>query len=128
VKSTSEIAHLNTLAFLYDHQKEFPVWLRRLTHTQLVDIAKLMIAWHSTSGGKGIVPIEEVEQREVLRAITLCGGDVTKAATALKIGKSTIYTKLRRWGYSIENRVLIHQASALAQGARGVRDRFFSSL
>lgn len=128
MKSTSEIAHLNTLAFLYDHQSEFPVWLRRLTHGQLVDIAKLMIAWHSTSGGKGVVPIDEVEQREVIRAITLYGGDVMKAARALKMGKSTIYTKLRRWGYSIEHRLLIHQASALAQGARGARDHLISSL
>jgi regulatory Fis family protein len=128
VKSTLEIAHLNALAFLYDHQSEFPAWLRRLTHRQVVDIANLMIAWHSTSGGKGIVPIEEVEQREVIRAITLYGGDVTKAARALKMGKSTIYTKLRRWGYSIENRLLIHQASALAQGARGVRDRLISRV
>jgi transcriptional regulator of acetoin/glycerol metabolism len=128
MKSALEIAHLNTLAFLYDHHSEFPIWLRTLTHGQLVDIAKLMIAWHSTFGGKGIVPIEEVEQREVIRAITLYGGDVMKAAKALKMGKSTIYTKLRRWGYSIENHLLIHQASALAQGARGVRDRSISSL
>ena len=119
MKSTSEIAHLNTLAFLYDHRSEFPVWLRKLTHGQLLDIAKLMIAWHSHSGGQGIMPIEEVEQREVLRAITLCGGDVMKAAKALKMGKTTIYTKLRRWGYSLENRLLIHQASVLAQGRRG---------
>jgi transcriptional regulator with GAF, ATPase, and Fis domain len=128
VKSTSEITHLNTLAYLYDHQSEFPVWVRRLTHRQLVDIAKLMIAWHSTSGGKGIVPIEEVEQREVIRAIALCGGDVTKAARALNMGKSTIYTKLRRWGYSIENRLLIHQASALTQGTGEVRDRLISRV
>jgi transcriptional regulator of acetoin/glycerol metabolism len=81
----------------------------------LVDIAKLMVAWHSTCGKQGLVPIEEVEQREVIRAIALCGGDVSDAARALKMGKSTIYTKLRRWGYLIEDRLLIHQASVLAQ-------------
>lgn len=128
MKSTSKIAHLNALAFLYDHQSEFPAWLRSLTHEQLVDVAKLMIALHSTSGGGGIVPIEEVEQREVLRAIMICGGDVAKAARALKMGKTTIYTKLRRWGDSMENRPSIHQAAGLARGARTVRDRLNSSL
>jgi len=127
VKPPSEIAHLNALAFLYDHQSEFPVWLRSLTHAQLVDIARLMIALHSTSCGGGIVPIEEVEQREVIRAITICGGDVTKAARALKVGKTTIYTKLRQWGHSMENRLSIHQASGLAQGARGAGVRSNSS-
>jgi DNA-binding NtrC family response regulator len=120
MKSTSEIAQLDSLAFLYDHQGELPYWLRGLTHRQLVDIAKLMTAWQSASGGQGIVPIEEVEKREIIRALTLYGGDVMKSASALKMGKTTIYTKLRRWGYSIENRRLIHQASALAQGAQGV--------
>jgi DNA-binding NtrC family response regulator len=123
VKSTSEIAYLNTLAYLYDRQGEFPVWLRKLTHGQLEDIAKVMIAWHATSGERELVAFEEVERREVIRAITLCGGDVTRAAGALKMGKTTIYTKLRRWGYSIENRLLIHQASALAGRARGARDQ-----
>lgn len=126
--SPSEIAHLNTLAFLYDHQRDFPVWLRGLTHGQLVDIAKLMIRWHSTSDRQGIMPIEEVEQREVIRAIIICDGDVVKAARALKMGKTTIYQKLRRWGFSLEHRLLIHQASGLAQGARGVRDRLISGL
>jgi hypothetical protein len=81
------------------------------------NIAKLMTGWHSASGGQGIVPIEEVEQREIIRALTLCGGDVMKAVRALKMGKTTIDKKVRRWGYSIANRRLIHQASALAQVA-----------
>jgi hypothetical protein len=123
VKLTSEITHLNTLAYLYDHRGEFPVWFRRLTHGQLEDIAKVMIAWHATCGERGIVSFEEVERREVIRAITLCGGDVTRAAGALKMGKTTIYTKLRRWGYSIENRILIHQASVLAERPLRARDR-----
>jgi DNA-binding NtrC family response regulator len=128
MKSTSEIAQLESLAFLYVHQSELPYWLRGLTYAQLVDIAKLMTEWRSASSGQGIVPIDEVEQREIIRALTLCGGDVMKAARALKMGKTTIYKKLRRWGYSIENRRLIHQASGLAQGARGVRDRLISGL
>jgi hypothetical protein len=87
-----------------------------------------MIVLHSTSGGGGIVPIEGIEHREVIRVITICGGDVTKAAKALKMGKTTIYTKLRQWGYAMENRLSIHQASGLAQGARGAGDRSNSGL
>jgi len=128
VKSTSEIAHLDALAFLYDHESELPYWLRGLAYGQLVDVAKLMIAWRSASNGQQIAPIEEVEQREIIRALTLCDGDVAKAARALKMGKTTIYAKLRRWGYSMEDRLSIHQTSGLAQGARGVRDRSNSGL
>jgi regulatory Fis family protein len=91
VKSTSEIAQLDSLAFLYDHLGQLPHWLRGLTYGRLVDIAKLMTGWHSASGGQGIVPIEEVEQREIIRALTLCRGDVIKAARALKMGKTTIH-------------------------------------
>jgi hypothetical protein len=120
MKSTSAIVQPDSLAFLYDHQGELPYWFRGLTYGQLMDIARLMTAWQSASRGQAIVPIEEVEQREVIRALTLCGGDVMKAASALRMGKTTIYKKLRRWGFSIENRRLIHQASALAQGAQGV--------
>jgi len=128
MKSTPEIAQLDSLAFLYDHQSELPYWLRGLTYGQLVDAAKLMTEWRSASGGQGIVPIDEVEQREIIRAVTLCGGDVTKAARELKISRRTVYKKLRRWGYPIENLRSIRQASALAQGPRGVRDRSISGL
>jgi DNA-binding NtrC family response regulator len=121
MKSTSEIAHLHALDFLYEHQSELPYWLRGLSYDQLVDIAKLMMAFHSASGGERIVPIEEVEQREIIRTIALCGGDVKKAAKALKMGKTTIYAKLRRWGVSGENRRAIHQASTLAEGPKSSR-------
>lgn len=112
----SEIAHLDSLAFLYAHQSELPYWLRGLTCDQLVDIAKLMTEWHSACGGRAtIVPMEEVEKREIIRVVTLCGGDVMTAARELKMGKTTIYKKLRTWGCTVR---MIHQASALAQGPK----------
>jgi transcriptional regulator of acetoin/glycerol metabolism len=126
MKSGSEIVQLDSLAFLYAHQNELPYWLRGLTYSQLVDIAKLMTAWHSACGGQGIVPIEVVEQREIIRAVTVCGGDVTKAARELKISRRTVYKKLRRWGYPIENLRSIRQASALAQGPGGIRGQYSS--
>jgi Bacterial regulatory protein, Fis family len=115
MKSTSESTHLNALAFLYDHLIDFPVWIRKLTRGQLENIARIMIAWPTALDGSAeIVPMEEIEKREVVRAITLCDGDVIKAAEALKMGRTTVYRKLKQWGYSVENRRLTHQASALA--------------
>jgi len=115
MKSTSETTHLNALAFLYDHLMDFPAWIRHLTRGQLENIARIMVAWTTVVDGRAeIVPMEEIEKREVFRAIRLCGGDVAKAAEALKMGRTTIYRKLKQPGYSGENRVLTHQASALA--------------
>jgi len=115
MKSTSESTHLNALAFLYDHLIDFPVWIRKLTRGQLENIARIMTAWPAVLDGNAeIVPMDEIEKREVFRAIRLCGGDVIKAAQALKMGRTTVYKKLRQWGYSVENRLLINQASVLA--------------
>jgi len=115
MKSTSEIAHLNALAFLYDHLMDFPVWIRKLTRGQLENIATIIVAWPVAHDGSAeIVPMEEIEKREVFRAIRLCDGDVVKAAEALRMGRTTVYKKLQQWGYSVENRLLANQASALA--------------
>jgi hypothetical protein len=112
--------HMHAVAFLYDHLGEFPVWIRRLTPGQLEHIARIMLAWLGTKReSQEIVPLEEVEKREIIRAISLCGGDILKAAEALRVGKSTLYRKVSAWGYSIENRVLIHQASILAEVPSG---------
>jgi regulatory Fis family protein len=107
---------LHPVAFLYDHLSEFPIWMRKLTPGQLENIASVMIAWHATIGESvEIVPLEEVEKRQMTRAITVCRGDVVEAAEALKVSKTTLYRKLRQWGYSIQNRLLVHQASVLAE-------------
>jgi transcriptional regulator of acetoin/glycerol metabolism len=107
---------LHAIAFLYDHLNDFPVWIRRLTPAQLENMARVMIAWHGTMGeGTEILPLEETEKREITRAVSLCQGDFLKAAKALRIGKTTIYRKMRQWGYSVHNRLLIHQASVLAE-------------
>ncbi len=116
MKATSEITRLNALAFLYDHLNDFPVWIRKLTRGQLENIARIMIEWPAVlEGSTEIVPMEEIEKREVIRAVRLCGGDATKAAEALKMGRTTVYQKLKKWGYSAENRLLTHQASVLAK-------------
>jgi DNA-binding NtrC family response regulator len=120
MKLTSEIAHLNAQAFLYDHLMDFPVWFRNLTRGQLEKIARIMIEWSASLDGSiqdqstKIVPMQEIEKREVIRAVVLCRGDVMKAAEALQMGKTTVYKRLKHWGYSIDNHILTHQASVLA--------------
>jgi len=105
---------MSALAYLYDNIHDLPTWFRHLTPTQLEEIAGVMIQWQLPSESHCIVPMEEVERREMLRAFALCGGDAIKAAESLKIGKTTMYRKLRAWGYAVRNRSLLAQASALA--------------
>lgn len=79
-----------------------------------------MLAWHGELGcSTEILPFAEVEKREMARAITLCNGDVALAAKALKVGRTTLYRKIRQWGYSSGNRILLYQAAALAQVPAG---------
>ncbi len=72
---------MNTLTLSLRRSERFAVWLRSLTSGQIEDVAKIMTAWRIKENE--ILPIYEVEQREVIRAITVCGGDVLKAAEAL---------------------------------------------
>lgn len=120
--SPSLSLRLHALAFLYDHILDFSVWMRTLTPGQLQELAKVMLAWHGTANqSREIIPLAEVEKREITRALSLCNGDVNRAAKALQVGKTTLYRKLKQWGYSTDNRILMHQASAL--GEVGTRDK-----
>jgi DNA-binding NtrC family response regulator len=118
MKQASKIAHMEALAFLYDHLQDFPAWVRRLTNGQLEGVAKIMIAFRTIASERQIIPLDELEMQEVIRAMTLCDGDIVQAAKMLRIGKTTLYNKLKKRGYSVENRLLIHQASALAVPSR----------
>lgn len=64
------------------------------------------------------MPLPELERREITRALTLLNGDVTAAARALRVGKTTLYRKMKKLGYRAESRVLMHQASALGGPTR----------
>lgn len=115
MKSSLQV-QMHAVAFLYDHLSEFPMWIRRLTPGQLEHIARLMMAWLGTRAeSQEIVPLKELEKREIIRAISACHGDIQKAARALGIGRTTLYRKMKGWGCSLQNRVTIHQASVLAQ-------------
>ena len=106
-------ARMSALAFLYDRMRDFPEWFRKLTPRQVEDIVDVMVQWQLPNDSNSIVPLEEVERREVLRAVVTYHGDALEAARALKIGKTTMYRKLKQWGYILERQLLLAQASVL---------------
>jgi transcriptional regulator of acetoin/glycerol metabolism len=105
-------SEMSSLAYLYDHMQDLPTWFAQLTARQLKDIAGVMVQWTTATDNQGILPMEEIEKREVLRAVVMCEGSILKAARLLRMGKTTVYRKLMQWGYSVQNRVLIEQSPA----------------
>jgi DNA-binding NtrC family response regulator len=114
MKSSLPHSGMSALAYLYDHAQDLPTWFGRLTARQLNDIAGVMNQWKTAADNQGILPMEEIEKREVLRAVMMCEGSIVKAAKLLKMGKTTLYRKLMQWGYSVQNRVLLEQSPALS--------------
>ena len=106
------LAKMSALAYVYDHMCDLPAWFRSLTPKQIESIAILMTRWQLPTDYHKIVPIEEIERREVLRAVAISGGNVIKAAHALQVGKTTLYRRLRIWGYTVQNRILRTKESA----------------
>jgi transcriptional regulator of acetoin/glycerol metabolism len=47
-----------------------------------------------------IVPLSELERRAIAHALRVTGGNVTRAARALGIGRATMYRKLDRFKIS----------------------------
>jgi DNA-binding NtrC family response regulator len=52
-----------------------------------------------TSQSCPVLPLAEVEKREILRAIDYTRGDRTVAAALLGIGRTTLYRKLKEYGF-----------------------------
>jgi len=51
---------------------------------------------------EAIVPLAELERQAIERAIELCGGNMTEAATRLGVNVSTIYRKRQGWSKAAE--------------------------
>ena len=117
---SSHTTYMRALGHIYSSLSDLPAWFRRLTPGQLQDIAKLMAQWYEPSQKSNseqrpitfgdILNLEQVERNVILVAIRTYNGDMVRAAGALGIGKTTIYRKLREWGYTARS---LSQASAL---------------
>lgn len=109
------IGYMRALAFVYDNLDNFPSWIQRLAPGQLIQLAKILNDWAASDLPSGrIIPLEETQKREVIRAVIACQGDLRAAAKALGIGKTTIYRLLHRWGISKADWRLVVQARVLA--------------
>jgi DNA-binding NtrC family response regulator len=127
--TTSGNGYMDALGHIYTAMTDLAAWFRRLTPGQREDIARLMADWAAPSrraepadqNSHGCIPkIKDVERDLIHQAIQACHGDISQAARALGVGKTTIYRKLREWG---ENPKLLSQAAALAQYASGSEQR-----
>ena len=108
--------HLQALAFIYDNKDLLPTWMRRLTPGQISEFASVIARWEISNMPRyEVLPLETLERREVARAMAKFGGDVCAAAKALGIGKTTLYRKLKAWGFSSDTWQRISQAAVLAQ-------------
>jgi len=108
---------MQALAFIYDHMRDFPSWVQRLTPRQVEQLAGILGRWQESPGQQGPVqPLQDIEKREFTRALLACRGDVSEAAKALGIGKTTLYRRLKQWGYSPSSWRVFLQAAALAYG------------
>lgn len=60
--------------------------------------SNLLYPMTTESEGPEILPLDELERRAILQALETTGGDRLRAAKLLKIGKTTIYRKIREYG------------------------------
>jgi len=75
----------------------------------------------------GVVPLQEVERRAIQEALTYTRGDRTTAAQLLGIGRTTLYRKLKEYGYppgghAAERQETQAQAAAEAEAEEPVPD------
>ena len=111
------IGHMRALAFIYDNLGSFPVWVQKLAPRQLTQLATILNLWLTAdSPANRIIPLQDIEKREVIRAVIACQGDLRAAAEALGIGKTTIYRLLHKWGITKADWRLFVQACSLAGG------------
>jgi DNA-binding NtrC family response regulator len=69
---------------------------------------RAMRAWDAPGG---VIPLQEVERRAIEQALTYTRGDRTTAAHLLGIGRTTLYRKLKEYGYSFGARSADGQAT-----------------
>lgn len=53
-----------------------------------------------------VQPLTEIERQAIIRALTVCRGNVAQAAKALEIGRATLYRKMESHGITVNRDVL----------------------
>jgi len=97
MNSPLDYAGMSALAYLYDNIRDLPVWFGNLRPGQLEDIAFVMSQWQlPPNQSPSVSAMKDLERREVLRVLALCHWNVQNAAKVLKVGRTTIYRKLKQ--------------------------------
>lgn len=55
------------------------------------------------SGHRPIFSLEEIESYIIEKVLSLCGGNTSKAARLLRIGRATLYRKIEKLGIELKN-------------------------
>jgi DNA-binding NtrC family response regulator len=72
---------------------------RRLEQRQSQPSAAAVSTSPMNTEGCPVLPLADLEKREILRAIEYTKGDRTVAAALLGIGRTTLYRKLKEYGF-----------------------------
>jgi transcriptional regulator of acetoin/glycerol metabolism len=74
---------------------------KNLKNTLLSDIVGTLKTTENNTSQKylslKIKPLADVERNTILEAISLCEGNIPKAAVFLDVAPSTLYRKIRQW-------------------------------
>jgi transcriptional regulator of acetoin/glycerol metabolism len=55
-----------------------------------------------TAAPMQVVSLEEAEQRAIAQALRECRGNMSQAAVCLKIGRATLYRKVKKYGIATD--------------------------
>lgn len=58
-----------------------------------------------TDDRQDVIPLEQLERMEIIKALEICAGNITQSALMLGVSRSTLYSRIRKYGI-----VVIHQA------------------
>jgi DNA-binding NtrC family response regulator len=73
-----------------------------LTRKRTTDIVLADLPPAYQRGSRRLRRIEQVERTAIVQALLECGGNRTKAAELLEIGRATLYRKIRAYGLDLE--------------------------
>jgi DNA-binding NtrC family response regulator len=65
------------------------------------------VAAHPVPDGGSVLSLEEAEQRAIAQALRECRGNMSQAAIRLKIGRATLYRKVKKYGLSLQGEAVV---------------------
>lgn len=71
-----------------------------LNETSFIEAASIQFeeAFEQWEAGKQIRTLEEMEREEIIKALELLDGNITRTAAHLNVGRNTLYVKMKKFG------------------------------